>query len=181
MMIKKFNQEIPADKSLSYGLIYGGIIILIVLLGIIPFYQYNANLSQAVKNIQEQIKEKQELGQIYLLIQKTSGKKEVHALPNPAKTKLSRQDVDRFQDTFRTEAGESGLLTISLIPDVKTMASGSQNLLYNATMKGEFANFHKLLVKLGALSYIDQIEEINIKQDIDSMEFGLKIWIALAH
>lgn len=179
-MIKKTNQEIPSN-SLSYVLICGGIIILISLLGIIPFYQYNANRSQAVKNIQDQINEKQELGQVYLLIQKASGKKEIHALPNPAKTRLSRQDVDRFQDTFRTVAGESGLTTISLIPDVKTMASGSQNLLYNATIQGEFTNFHKLLVKLGALSYIDQIEEINIKQDSDSMEFGLKIWIALAN
>ncbi len=179
-MIKKFNQKIPAN-SLSYVLICGGIIVLVVLLGIIPLYQYNSNRSQDVKTIQDQINEKKELGQVYLLIQKASEKKEVHALPNPAKTRLSRQDVDKFQDTFRVVAGESGLMTISMIPDVKTIASGSQNLLYNVTIKGEFANFQKLLVKLGALSYIDQIEEINIKQNSDSIEFRLKIWIALAH
>ena len=40
------------------------------------------------------------------------------------------------------------------------MAGGSQYLLYNATIKGEFANFRKLLVGLGDLPYMDQIEEI---------------------
>jgi hypothetical protein len=179
-MLEKFKQEIPA-KSFSYLLICGGIIILVVLLGIIPLQRYNSNRSEEIKKIQNQIDEQKGLGGIYQLLRNTSEKKEVHALPDPAKTKLSRQDVDKFQDTFRAEAGRSGLMTISLMPDVKTVAGGSQNLLYNATIKGEFANFRKLLIKLGALSYINQIEEINIKQYSDSMEFRMKIWIALAN
>ncbi|MDP2854088.1 MAG: hypothetical protein Q8O28_07550 [Smithellaceae bacterium] len=179
-MIKKLNQRIPAN-SLSYVLIFGGIIFLVVLLGIIPLNRYNANRSQDIKEIQARIDEQKGLGGLYQSLKIASEKKENHVLPNPAKTRLSRQDVDKFQDIFRAEAGKSGLMTISLTPDVKTVAIGSQNLLYNVTIKGEFANFQKLLVKLGALSYIDQIEEINIKQNSDSMEFRLKIWIALAN
>lgn len=179
-MINKFKQNIPAN-SLSYILICGGIIILIVLLGIIPLYRYNSNRSQEVKKIQNQIDEQKGLGGVYQLLRNASEKKEVQALPNPAKTKLPRQDVDKFQDTFRVEAVKAGLMTISLMPDVKSMAGGSQSLLYNATIKGEFVNFRRLLIGLGAVSYIDQIEEINIKQYNDSMEFRMKIWIALAN
>jgi hypothetical protein len=179
-MIKKFNQEITAN-SLSYVLICGGIIFLVVLLGIIPLNHYNSDLSQDVKKIQTQIDEQKGLGGLYQLLKNASEKKEVHALPNPVKTRLSRQDMGKFQDTFRAEAGKSGFMIISLIPDVKTIASGSQNILYHVAIKGKFANFQKLLVKLGDLSYIDQIEEININQNSDSMEFRLKIWIALAN
>jgi len=60
------------------------------------------------------------------------------------------------------------------------MTGDSKSLLYNATVKGEFANFRRLLIGLGAVPFIDQIEEISIKQGRDNMEFKLKIWIALA-
>ena len=179
-MNKKFNLDIPS-KSLTYLLICGGIIILIVLLGIIPLNRYNAKRSQEIKNVQGQIVEKKGLGQAYQFIQNTSIKKETHILPNPAKTKLSRQDAEKFQDAFRVEAGRSNLMTISLMPDTKSLDGGSQKLLYHATVKGEFANFRKLLVGLGALPYVDQIEEINLTQSSDSMECKLKIWIALAN
>jgi Tfp pilus assembly protein PilO len=179
-MIKQFIQKIRGN-SLGYLILYGGIILLVVGLGILPLYSYNYNRSQAVKKIQNQIDEQKELGQIYQLIRKAAEKKEVHTLPNPAKAKLSSHDADKFQDSFRAEAAKSGMTTVSLMPDVKTIAGGSQSLLYNATITGEFANFRRLLVGLGALPYIDQIEEINIKQNSDSMEFTLKIWIALGN
>lgn len=162
-------------------LICGGIIILIVLLGIIPLNRYNAKRSQEIKTVQDQIEEKKGLGQTYQFIQSIPKPKETHILPNPVKTKLSRQDAEKFQDVFRVEAGRSNLVTISLMPDTKSLDGGSQSLLYNVTVKGEFANFRKLLVGLGALPYVDQIEEINLKQDSDSMECKLKIWIALAN
>ena len=89
--------------------------------------------------------------------------------------------MEKFQETFRTVAGRSGLTTVSLVPDAKTMTGTSPSLLYLATLKGEFANFQRLLLGLGAVSYIDQIEEMNIRQYGDAMEFKIKIWIALAN
>jgi Tfp pilus assembly protein PilO len=179
-MIKQFIEKIP-KKTLSYLVICGGIIILVVGLGIIPLYRYNSNRAQAVQNIQHQIDEQKELRQVYQLIRKASEKKEVHSLPNPAKAKLSNQDLDKFQNSFLAEVATSGMTTVSLMPDVKTMAVGSQSLLYNAAITGEFTNFRRLLIGLGALPYITQIEEINIEQTSDAMEFKLKIWIALAN
>jgi hypothetical protein len=114
------------------------------------------------------------------LISQASLKKDDRILPNPMKTKLSRQNMDEFQDSFRAEAAKAGINILSLIPDVKTMAGGSQNLLYTAMLKGEFADFRKLMIGLGSLPYIDRIEGINMEQNSDSMDFELKIWVALA-
>ena len=177
-MIKKINLDIPA-KSLGYLFVCGGIIIVLAL-GLVSFHRYNFSRSQDVKKIQDQIDEQKGLGQMYQLLQSAAEKKEVRTLPNPAKTKLSRQHVERFQDAFRAQAGKSGLMTISLLPDFKSIADGSQSLLYNSTLKGEFANFRKLLAGFGNFSYLDHVEEIQIKQYGDSMEFKVKIWVALA-
>jgi Tfp pilus assembly protein PilO len=178
-MFKKINQNIPSN-SLSYMLICGGVIVLSCILLIIPFYRYNAGIAQETASLQHQIAEQKELAETYQLLKIAANKKQTYALPNPAGTKLSRQNVEKFPEIFRAEAEKSGLATASLFMDTKTMTGESKSLLYNATVKGEFANFRKLLIGLGAVPYIDQIEEISIKQDRDNMEFKLKIWIALA-
>jgi hypothetical protein len=61
------------------------------------------------------------------------------------------------------------------------LAGSPPFLLYNAVLEGEFANFRKMLIELGALPYLDRIEEIRIQQNPDSMEFRIKIWIALGN
>lgn len=179
-MIDKIKQTIPAN-SLGYILICGGIIVIILLLGIFPLNRLNASRSSDIEKIQNQIDEQKGLGQVNQLIKSASENKAVYVLPNPAKIKLARQETDKFQKAFRAEAEKANLMVMSLMPDVQSMASGSQYLIYDAAIKGEFANFRKLLVGLGELPYIEQIEEMNIKQESDSMEFRVKIGIALAN
>ncbi|PKN10511.1 MAG: hypothetical protein CVU70_02735 [Deltaproteobacteria bacterium HGW-Deltaproteobacteria-5] len=179
-MINKIKQTIPAN-SLGYILICGGIIVIILLLIIFPLNRVNAGRAKDIKKLQEQIDEQKGLGQVYQLAQRDSGKKSNFILSNPVRTKLSRQDTEKFQKSFREEAQKASLMVMSLIPDSDSMGVGSKYLIYNATVKGEFANFRKLLVGVGEMPYVEQIEEMNMKQDSDSMEFRLKIGIALAN
>ena len=178
-MFKKLN-DIFQSETISKMVVYGGIIVLVALLLIIPLHRYNAGIAQETETIQHQIDEQKKLAQTYQILKITSAQKPAYLLPHPAGAKLARQNVDKFPEDFRAEAEKSGLTTASLVLDTKTMTVESKSLLYNATAKGEFANFRKLLIGLGALPYIDQIEEISIKQDRENMEFKLKIWIALA-
>jgi hypothetical protein len=76
-------------------------------------------------------------------------------------------------------ATKSGMMIISLTPDLNTLTESSPRLLHNVVVKGEFTNFRKMLVGLGGISYLDKIEEIKIQQYPDSMEFRMKIWIAI--
>ncbi len=177
----KLNTKIPSN-IISYMTICGGIIVLIVLLVILPFYRYNSNRVQEIKKIKISIDEQKGLKQPYEMLKNESQKKENGMmLPNPVKTKLPRQDVEKFQSTFRAEAGKAGLMTLSMVPDIRSMAGGSHNLLYDVTLRGQFTNVRKLLIGLGAIPYIDQIEEISMRQFQDSMEIRMKIWIALTN
>ncbi len=176
--MKKFNINIP-ERSLWYLMICGGIILLFVLVGIFPLYQYNSHRIKENKKLKYQIEEQKELGPIYFTLLKIMENKDLRVLPNPKKATIPRLETGKFQDAFRAIADKSGLMTISLTPDLTTLAESSTFLLHNAVLKGEFADFRKMLSGLGAVPYLDRIEEIRIQQHPNSMEFRMKIWIAL--
>ena len=179
-MINKFKLDIP-EKSLWYLIICGGIILLFLLVVIFPINRYQANRAGEVKKMEYQIEAQKELGPIYLALLKTTENKNPRVLPNPPKTTIPRAEVGKFQNALKTIAEKSGLRIVSSMPDLSTLTSSSQFLLYNAVLKGEFANFRKMLIELGALPYLDRIEEIRIQQSPDSMEFRIKVWIALGN
>ena len=176
--MKKINLGIP-ERSFWYLIICGGIVVIFLLVGIFPLYRYSSNQAGEIKKVEQQIKEQKELGPVYLSMQKAMEHKDLQVLPNPKKTTISREEAAKFQNVFRTIAGKSGLMTISLTPDSSTMAGSSKSLLHNAVVKGEFANFRKMLIALTAIPYLDRIEEIRIQQNFDSMEFRIKFWLAL--
>ncbi len=176
--MNKFKLDIP-EKSLWYLIICGGIILLFLLVVIFPINRYQANRAGEVKKMEYQIEAQKELGPIYLTLLKTTENKNPRVLPNPPKTTIPRAESGKFQNALKVIAEKSGLRIVSSMPDLSTLTSSSQFLLYNAVLKGEFANFRKMLIGLGTLPYLDRIEEIRIQQNPDSMEFRIKIWIAI--
>ena len=176
--MKKFNINIH-QNSFWYIVTYSGIIVLFVLVGIFPLYHYNSNLIEDNKKLKNQIEEQKKLGPAYLTLLKTMNNKDSHVLPNPEKTTILRGETGKFQDDVRMIAGKAGLTMVSLKPDLSTLAGSSTSLLHNIVLKGEFANFRKMLIGLEAVPYLDRIEEISILQYPDSLEFRMKIWIAI--
>ena len=176
--MNKFNININQDRF-WYIITYSGIILFFLLVGIFPLYHYNSKLIEKNKELKNQIEEQKELRPVYLNLLKTLSNKDLRILPNPEKKPISRGEAEKFQDDIRTIARQAGLMTIALSPDLSTLAGSSTSLLHNVVLKGEFANFRKMLIGLGVVPYLDSIEEINIQQYPDSMEFKMKIWIAL--
>jgi hypothetical protein len=176
--MKKFNINIHQD-SFWYIVIYSGIIFLFVLVGIFPLYQYNSHRINENKKLKYQIEEQKELGPIYLTLLKILSNKDLRVLPNPEKQAIPRGEAGKFQDDFRNIVGKAGLMMVSNTPDLNSSAGSSSSLLHNVVLRGELANFRKILIGLGSIPYLDRIEEISIQQYPDSMEFKMKIWIAL--
>lgn len=176
--MNKIMLNIP-KKTFWYLMICGGVIIIFILGGIIPLYQYNAGIKNDIKKLQVQIEEQKQLQVAYSSLISFKGKSDLRILPNPARTTLPRQDTLTFQDVFKETAIKAGLKTVSLTPELNTPAGSSTYLLHSAVVKGEFGNFRKMLIELSKIPYLDKIDEIRIQQNPEAMEFGMKIWIAL--
>jgi len=177
--MNKFKINIP-EKSVKYLIICSGIVLLVLLVGIIPLYRSNINANNDIKKLQYQIEEQKGLGAIYTTLIKSIDNKELVVLPNPPKTALPLREANKFQEVFKDVAGKSGLMTVSLTPDLTSLANSSSYLLHNAVIKGEFVNLRKMLIGLSSISYVDKIEEIRIQQNSDTMEYKIKIWIAIS-
>jgi len=177
-MMKKFNINID-QNSLLYMVICGGIILFIGLVAIFPLFHYNNNLIDENKELKSKIEEQKELKPIYSSMLNILNNKDLLVLPNPEKQAIPRGEAGKFQDDFRNIVGKSGLMMVSNTPDLNSAVGSSSSLLHNVVLRGELANFRKILIGLGSIPYLDRIEDINIQQNPDSMEFKMKIWIAL--
>ena len=176
--MKKFNLNVN-QKSFVFLIGYSIVILAVILLGLLPLYFKTSNQIQENDKLKAQIQEQKELAPVYASVLNAGKEKNLFVLPNPVKTPLPRADSGKFEADFRTLAQKSGLKVVSLTPDVNTSASPSTSFLNYAILSGEWNDLRKLLIELGSLPYLDKIEEISMQQGTGSMEFKMKVWIAL--
>lgn len=176
-MMNKINFNV--DKKIFWYLaIYGGIVF-IILIGILFLYLKIDNQIKDNDKLTYQIKEQKELRPLYATFLNSMKGKDLLILPNPAKTALPRSEAGKFQNEIQMIAKRSGLIVVSVTQELNTLAGPSTSLLHNVVLKGEFADFRKMLIGLGAVSCLDRIEEISIQQSDKFMEFRMKVWIAI--
>ena len=176
--MKKINLDIP-KTTIRYLIISVGIIVIFILVGLFPMYQYNIYQAGEIKKTKDQIEERKANIPVYLNLKKVMDRKDVQMLPNPKKTTITRAEAAKFPNVFKTIAGKSGLAAISVKPDLSNTGGSPKLLLHNAVVKGNFANLRKMLIALSAIPYLDKIEEIRISQRTESMEYKIQIWLAI--
>jgi hypothetical protein len=155
-------------------------VLLIVLAGIVPQQITVARLDNKIAGIQFQIEEQKRLHPYYEMLhaEPQSGRSKV--LPFPARSPLSRTNIDTVPSIIREQAQKAHIDMVAASPDLNTLGGEQRFILVNATLKGDFLNFRKFLIGLGEVPCLEGIEEIRIQQNEDSMEFMMKIWLALA-
>lgn len=174
----KFKLNIP-QKVFKYIAICSGVIIFFIVAVIIPLFHYKATLDSDIKKMQLQIGEQKNISSMYAVLTKKKVRKDIPVLPPFSKSTLSRREANKFQDVFRETADKSGLTTVSILPDLNELTGSSDFLSYSCVLKGDFANFRKMLSGLGSIPYIEKIEEVSIQQNPDSLEYKMKFLIAL--
>ena len=150
-----------------------------IIAGIIPAQRYSAALDRKTRDLQFQIDEQKSLQPIYQSLKAKSQTGTVSVLPTPERNKLSRDLISMVPSTFGRIAKNAAMDTLSVDPDVSSLANQPRYLLVHAVVRGDFFSFRKYLTGLGELPYFERIEEIEIQQNPDIMEFKMKIWLAL--
>ena len=177
--MEKIYTIIP-KRTIIYSLLCLSGILFIILVGIIPKQLSLTRLDQRIKSIQFQIEEQKSLYPIYQDLQKITQARDSKVLPSPIRSTLLRTQLNAIPANFREIARKANLDMVSASPDLNSLSGESKTLLVNAVIRGNFFNFRKFLIGLGEVPYLDRIEEIHIQQNEDTMEFKMKIWIAIA-
>lgn len=174
----KLDFKIPL-QSLTYTGVCLLVVILFVFLWYIPSGKTMDELAVKTNDIKFRIEEQRTLAPLYQSLKTRMEKKASEVLPLPEKGVLSHKDIATLPMVFRTEAKKSGMSLTSAVPNPETVTSGGKFLLVNAIIRGNFFDYRKFLINLGAIPYVQHIEEISIQQKPDAMEFNMKIWVAV--
>ena len=166
-------------RSILYSLLCLSGVLFIVFTGIVPNQFSLARLDQKIKSIQFQIEEQKSLYPLYQLLQKKSQTRDAKVLPAPARSPLPRTQLDTIPSTFRQIAQKANIDTVLVSPNLNSLGNDSRFILVDTVVRCDFLNFRKLLIGLGEIPYLESIEEIQIQQNEDTMEFKMKIWLAL--
>ena len=178
-MEQKLYAIIPR-QSITYLLICLFGVLVFIFAGLIPSQRSLAKLDRDIKTVTFQIEEHKTLSPIYESLQKRLMAKGSGALPFPARNTLPRDQVSKVPKTFGEIAGKCNMEAVSVAPDLKSLNRGSRFLLFHTVVRGDFLNFRKLLIGLGEVAYVERIEEIQIQQNPDALEFKMKVWVAIS-
>jgi Tfp pilus assembly protein PilO len=174
----KQNFKIPPQSLLYIGICLI-VVILFIMLWFIPSNRTMEELSAKTDDVRFRIEEQRALMPLYLALKSRIEKKDSEILPLPEKGVLSHKDITTLPMVLRTAAKDSGMTFGSAVPNPATVTSGGKFLSVDAILRGKFFDFRKFLINLGAIPYIQHIEEISIQQKPDAMEFNMKIWVAV--
>ena len=176
-MEEKQSRKIPME-SIGYLLICTLGILAFILIGPYVSGKFLIKMDMEIKKLQIQREKKQLL---YPFYQKVFKKLQIEPkkLPSPPKSTFPRDKTDKISSIFSEILQKINLETISIIPDVKSIANGSNLFFVNLVVKGNFFDFRTFLIELGGNPYLQHIEEIKIQQVPGDKKLSLKIWLAL--
>jgi hypothetical protein len=178
-MDQKIKFNIPQHSVTYLAICLFGMLVFI-LVGVVPSQRSIAGLDRKISDVTFQIEEQRTLAPFNQALSRQLVKKDSDALPFPPRVKLAQGQVDKIAGTFRDVGSQSNMEVLSVSPDLKYFANESKMLPVNMVTRGNFQNLRKLLIGLLGIPYVEQIEEIQIQQGADKLEFRVKVWVGLA-
>ncbi|MBM4272111.1 MAG: hypothetical protein FJ139_08155 [Deltaproteobacteria bacterium] len=155
-------------------------IVVIVVVGIIPNFISASSLDEKILSLQYELEEQKNLHPVYQILKARSQKKVGAVLPFPVRNKLSREEIKSLPASFRDAARKANMHLISISPDLGSLGGDYRFLSVDVVVTGDFYDVRKFLIGLGEIPYLERIEEMQVQPRHDSMEFKIKVWLAIA-
>jgi hypothetical protein len=165
-------------RSLMYVIIFGGGILLFVLLGILPAQKETEALELQIENINGRIEEQKILTPVYENLLKRTEIKTPNGLDLAPKEKIKKGQTEEVAAAFQEMAFVSHLNLLDFRPDLDSVIGNTGFLKVNLVMSGEFINLHSFLMQMCKLPYLELIEQISIRSVRDTKEIRIQAWLA---
>jgi hypothetical protein len=171
--------KIPA-QSAYYLLVCGTGILLFILIGLYPMQASLSRMDEDMAGTKARIEEQKVLFPLYKELLGKVPKKSLEMPLRSNKAGLAIDQIDGISIQFKKMAQECELEATSVTPDVKSLANNSKSMSVNSILRGDFLKLRRFLLELEKLPYLEQIEEIQIRETTGGKEFTLKTWLALS-
>jgi hypothetical protein len=178
MIDKLKNIKIPRRVAILHLACWGGLLLFLMAV-VLPLYGSMTGLDRQMRDLRSQVDEQKNLHPLYQTLQAKGRNVAPSVLPTPDRGKLSRDLIATVPAAFRRIGQNAGMESFSVSPDASSLAGNSPFLLVRVTAQGDFLNFRRYLIGLGELPYLDRVEEIEIRQNPDIMEFRVTVRLAL--
>ncbi|RLC16329.1 MAG: hypothetical protein DRI24_08680 [Deltaproteobacteria bacterium] len=159
-------------------LIFGGGMLLFILLAIFPNYISYNNTMHEISILKDKIDEQKILSPIFEDLSKKAQFKNPGSLPFPPAEKLPRSDTEKITPIIREIVEVNGFTLKNIDTDIASLVTDSGILKMSIGIVGKFNNLRNLMLDLGSLPYLEHIEVIQISSFGDDNKIDLTIWIA---
>lgn len=159
-------------------LIFGGGMLLFILLAIFPNYISYNNIKHEISILKYKIEEQKILSPIFEDLSKKAQFQKPDSLPFPSAEKLSPNDTEKITPIIRDIIETNGFTLEDIATDIESLMTGSGNLKMSVNVVGEFHKLRDVLLDLGNLPYLDHIEVIQVNSSGDKNKIILTIWVS---
>ena len=167
-----------SKRIATYLILCIGVLFAFVLLIIYPYHVSLVDADTEIEITKDRIEEQKLLFPVFKDLLNKAGLKESSLLPLPEQKKLARDEIDGVSSMIQKIAQRSNLKVGGILPDVDSIIGGEGFLQMTVVMKGELLDLRNFLVLLGEVSYLEHIEQIQIRTTQDLKEIRLKLWMA---
>ena len=165
-------------KNILFILLFGGGILLFVLLSIFPNYIAYSNIENEINALRQQIEEQKILSPIFTDLSDKTKFEKPENLPFPKKEKLSKNETGNISAIIQDIIRQNDFKIDSILTDVGGLMNGSGMLEINVEMTGDFINLRNMILQFGTLPYLEHIETIRIENTDEKQNVFMKLWIA---
>ncbi len=178
MAVQKSSLNLP-KQSLVKLAVCAGILVAFVALLILPNIMEDKQVKRDVLQIKADIEKQKILYPIYIKLMAELKNKVVQELPIPEPEQLTEDKVDAAIHAVENMAMESDLRINEVTPDPMSLAKSEGYVGLNCDFYGDFMDIRSFLTQLGSLPYLRHIEQINLQEGADGVNYTLRLQLAV--
>ncbi|MCU0561795.1 MAG: hypothetical protein MUD16_16600 [Desulfobacterales bacterium] len=168
-----------SSQSVILFLLCGAGILAFVLLVNLPSQRLSEQIERDIAGLVARIEEQRMLAPIFSTLFAKAKTPSGSTLPQPGKTKLTREEISEVPRQLMGLAAVNKLTVREITPDVNTLADASNRFSVRVAATGRFLDLRGFLLSLGGLPFLEAIEEIEVRAaEGGTEEMTIKLWLA---